>query len=203
MASWSDRFTQMTQSAISKSKEVAGVTKLNMEISSLNQEIKNIQTQVGAYVLDNEFLMENPYVADWVEKMKDLKAEIEAKNEKIMELKNVVVCTGCGREVSRSNRFCEHCGTEIIIKAPAADAAEAPTAENVAGSAAESAVSAESEATDAAGSDDVIAEATDNASVAVETAATGGVDVTVEAAASDGTDAAAETAASDSTDATV
>ena len=189
MASWSDRFTQMTQSAISKSKEVAGVTKLNMEISSLNQEIKNIQTQVGAYVLDNGFLMENQYIADWAEKVKGFKAEIEAKNEKIMELKNVTVCTKCGREVSRSNRFCEHCGAEIIIKAPVADTAEAPAAENVASSAAEAAA-AESEAP-AAGSVDVTVETTDN------------VNVVVEAAATDGADVAADTAASESTDATV
>ncbi len=121
MASWSDRFAQVTQSAISKSKEVAGVTKLNMEISSLNQEIKNIQIQAGAYVLDNGFLYENPYIADWAEKVKSLRAEIEGKNEKIMELRNVVVCSGCGREVSRSNRFCEHCGAEIIVKATAAE----------------------------------------------------------------------------------
>lgn len=121
MASWSDKFAQVTQSAISKSKEVAGVTKLNMEISSLNQEIRNIQMQAGAYVLDNGFLYENPYIVDWAEKVRSLRAEIEGKNEKIMELRNMVVCSGCGREVSRSNRFCEHCGTEIVIKAPAAE----------------------------------------------------------------------------------
>lgn len=116
MAGWSDKVTQMTQNAISKSKEVAGVAKLNMEISSLNQEIKNIQLQAGAYVLDNGFLLANPYIADWAEKVETLKTEIEEKNEKIMELRNVVICTGCGKEVSRSNRFCEHCGTEIAIK---------------------------------------------------------------------------------------
>lgn len=188
MASWSDRFTQMTQSAISKSKEVAGVTKLNMEIGSLNQEIKNIQTQVGAYVLDNGFLMENPYIADWAEKVKGFKAEIEAKNEKILELKNVIVCTKCGREVSRSNRFCEHCGAEIIIKAPVADTAEAPVAETVANSAAEAVVTAESEAP-VAGSVDVTVEVTGNANAAVEAAATDGADVAVDTVASESTDA--------------
>lgn len=124
MASWSDKFTQVTQNAISKSKEVAGVAKLNMEISSLNQEIKNIQTQAGAYVLDNGFLPANPYIADWIEKVNGLKAEIAAKNEKIMELKNVVVCSKCGREVSRSNRFCEHCGAEIVISRPESESVQ-------------------------------------------------------------------------------
>lgn len=124
MASWSDKFTQVTQNAISKSKEVAGVAKLNMEISSLNQEIKNIQTQVGAYVLDNGFLPANPYIADWMEKVNGLRDEIAAKNEKIMEIKNVVICSKCGKEVSRSNRFCEQCGAEIVINHPVPEAAQ-------------------------------------------------------------------------------
>lgn len=131
MANWSDRVSQMTQNAISKSKEVAGVAKLNVEISSLNQEIRNIQIQAGAYVLDNGFLMANPYIAEWAEKVNSLKAEIEEKNEKIMELKNVVICKGCGKEVSRSNRFCENCGTEIIVKAPVTDMAETENAGEV------------------------------------------------------------------------
>lgn len=62
MASWTEKLNQMTQSAISKSKEVAGVTKLNLEISSLNQNIKNIQTEIGAYVLENGLLKEDASV---------------------------------------------------------------------------------------------------------------------------------------------
>ena len=54
MASWSEKLNQMTQSAISKSKEVAGVAKLSLEVNNLNQSIKNIQTEVGAYVLDRK-----------------------------------------------------------------------------------------------------------------------------------------------------
>lgn len=144
MASWSDRLAQVTQNAISKSKEVAGVTKLNMEISALNQDIRNIQAQVGAYVLENGFLLENPYVADWAEKVHAHKANIEAKNEKIMELKNVTICPGCGKEVSRSNRFCEHCGAEVVIKTPAADEAAAEAAEAAAENGGETSAFAES-----------------------------------------------------------
>lgn len=153
MAVWSDKIAKVTQSAISKSKEVAGVTKLNMEVGALNQDIRNIQTQVGAYVLNNGLLLEDSFVAGWAEKVNAHKADIDAKNEKIMELKNIAVCPGCGREVSRDNRFCEHCGTEIVIKTAEEDGAEASVAEPMAERAAEAFAAAESEtvAADAAG----------------------------------------------------
>lgn len=116
MASWTEKLNQMTQSAISKSKEVAGVTKLNLEISSLNQNIKNIQTEIGAYVLENGLLKEDATVVEWAAKVAAYKAEIEADNEKICDLKNVSICPGCGAEVSRTSKFCDKCGTAIVIK---------------------------------------------------------------------------------------
>ena len=118
MASWSEKLNQMTQKTISKSKEVAGVAKLNLEISTLNQNIKNIQNEVGAYVLENGLLMNDASVAEWAAKAASLKADIEANTEKIHELKNVSVCPGCGAEVSRSSKFCDKCGTAIVFKVP-------------------------------------------------------------------------------------
>ncbi len=116
MASWSEKLNQMTQKTISKSKEVAGVAKLNLEISTLNQNIKNIQNEVGAYVLENGLLMEDASVAEWAAKVASLKEEIEANTEKIHDLKNVSICPGCGAEVARTSKFCDKCGTAIVIK---------------------------------------------------------------------------------------
>ena len=116
MASWSEKLNQMTQKTISKSKEVAGVAKLNLEISTLNQNIKNIQNEVGAYVLENGLLMDDASVAEWAAKVASLKADIEANTEKIHDLKNVSICPGCGAEVAKTSKFCDKCGTAIVIK---------------------------------------------------------------------------------------
>lgn len=116
MASWSEKLNQMTQKTISKSKEVAGVAKLNLEISTLNQNIKNIQNEVGAYVLENGLLMEDASVAEWAAKVASLKEEIETNTEKIHDLKNVSICPGCGAEVAKTSKFCDKCGTAIVIK---------------------------------------------------------------------------------------
>lgn len=171
MANWSDKVSQMTQNAISKSKEMAGIAKLNVEISSLNQEIKNIQLQAGAYVLENGFLTANPYIAEWQEKVGSLKAEIEEKNEKIMELKNVVICRGCGKEVSRNNRFCENCGTEIIVNAPVPAGEENTVKEDVVEVVATEVTEGSNSGTEATGCDAVPAADQENAAAADEGAA--------------------------------
>lgn len=115
MASWSEKLNQMTQSAISKSKEVAGVTKLNVEINTLNQNLKNIYTEVGRYVLEKGLLKEDESVAEWASKAAGLKADIEMNTSRIRDLKNVSICPGCGAEVPRTSKFCGKCGAAIVV----------------------------------------------------------------------------------------
>lgn len=115
MASWREKLNQAAQNTISKSKEVAGVAKLNVEIGSLNQSLKNVYTEVGKYVLENGLLSENETVSEWASKAADIKAEIEANTEKIKLLKNVNTCPGCGAEVPRTSKFCDKCGTPIVV----------------------------------------------------------------------------------------
>lgn len=115
MASWSEKLNQMTQSAISKSKEMAGVTKLNVEIGTLNQNLKNIYTEVGRYVLEKGLLKEDETVAEWASKAAGLKADIEMNTSRIRDLKNVSICPGCGAEVPRTSKFCGKCGAAIVV----------------------------------------------------------------------------------------
>ena len=116
MASWREKLNQAAQNTISKSKEVAGVAKLNVEIGTLNQSLKNIYTEVGKYVLEKGVLPEDETVAEWASKAADIKAEIEANTEKIKLLKNVNTCPGCGAEVPKTSKFCDKCGTAIVVK---------------------------------------------------------------------------------------
>ena len=99
MASWSEKLNQMTQSAISKSKEVAGVTKLNVEIGTLNQNLKKDDDSVAA----------------WASKAAGLKADIDMYTSRIRDLKNVSICPGCGAEVPRTSKFCGKCGAAIVV----------------------------------------------------------------------------------------
>lgn len=115
MANWREKLNQVTQSTISKSKEVAEVAKLNVENGSLNQSMKGIYTEVGKYVLENGLLSEDESVAAWASKAADIKADIESNAERIKALKNVNTCLGCGAEVPKTSKFCDKCGTPIVV----------------------------------------------------------------------------------------
>lgn len=114
MAGWGEKFNKMTQTAISKTKEATEITSLTMEIASFNKNLKEIATKIGQYVLENDLLLEEEAIAEWIEEAKVVKANIEAKQQKILEVKNMQICSGCGAEVSRDSKFCDKCGTELI-----------------------------------------------------------------------------------------
>ena len=115
MANWREKLNQAAQSTISKSKEVAEIAKLNVEIGSLNQSMKNLYTEVGKYVLENGLLSEDESVAEWASKAADIKADMEANTERIKSLKNDNTCPGCGAEVPKTSKFCDKCGTPIVV----------------------------------------------------------------------------------------
>lgn len=125
MAGWGEKFNKMTQTAISKSKEMAEVTRLNMEINTYNQNIKDISTKIGEYVLENGLLKEDETVAAFIEQVAAIKSNIEANQAKMLEVKNISICSKCGAEVQKTSKFCDKCGNEM----PKAE--EAPAAEPV------------------------------------------------------------------------
>ncbi len=128
MANWSEKFNKMTQSAISKSKEVAEVTKLNLEISGFNQDLKELYTKAGQYVLENGIGAGDETLEDLAAQMLAIKNSIAADEEKIRAVKNINICPKCGASVSRSSRFCDQCGAEMVVAVPQEETAaeEAP-----------------------------------------------------------------------------
>ena len=116
MANWSEKFNKITQTAISKGKEVTEITKLNVEVVSLNQNLKEITTKIGQYVLEHELLLEEEEVVTLVNQAKEVKANIEATQKKILEAKNAQVCSSCGAEIAKNSKFCNKCGAEVKVE---------------------------------------------------------------------------------------
>lgn len=114
MANWTEKFNRVTQTAISKSKEMAEITRLNMEISNFTQSRKEIYMQIGEHVLKNDLLSEDEAIFDLKERVVEINTGIHSNEEKIKEIKNINICPDCGAEVSRSSRFCDKCGTEML-----------------------------------------------------------------------------------------
>ncbi len=113
MATWSEKFNKVTQTAISKSKEMAEVTRLNMEISTYTQSLKELYIRVGECVTEQNLPQDNETIMDLKNQIMAIKANIEKDQEKLNTIRNIGICPNCKGEISRDSKFCDKCGVEI------------------------------------------------------------------------------------------
>lgn len=113
MGSWSSKFNKITQSAVSKSKELAEITRINMEINSTEQKLQSAYTELGQSAVENNLLVGKPIVTDLLEQVGSYKNHIDELKERLNIVRNINICPNCGAEVSRSSRFCDSCGTQM------------------------------------------------------------------------------------------
>lgn len=128
MAAWKDSVSRFAQNAVSKSKEMAEVTRLNMEIGGLEQRIKENHAALGRYLLERPELLPvgDPKVDEILGQIKEVEAQIERDRVAIRELKNIELCPQCGAEVVRGNRFCPQCGSPMAAAQQSSQAEPAP-----------------------------------------------------------------------------
>jgi hypothetical protein len=105
---------ETAQAAAKKSGELVEITKLNMNINSEEDKIQKLYTQIGKNVFE-KFLAGTETSAEYKEACEGIKAHEETiKNlkAKIMEVKNLKTCSGCGAELDKSLMFCSKCGAK-------------------------------------------------------------------------------------------
>lgn len=130
MAGWGEKFSKMTQTAVSKSKDVAEITKLTLNNNSLESEITSVSNQIGEYVVANNLLADDEIVGQKLNQIEELRAAIAANEAKIREIKNINVCPVCGAEVPMTSNFCDKCGAPMKKDEPVVEE-EAPVVERV------------------------------------------------------------------------
>ncbi len=116
MAFWKDNVGRMAHNAVTKSKEMAEITRLNLEISNQEQKIKELYTSAGEYLLNNPQLVDaqDETFSQKRESLAQLQEKIEQSRQALLDVRNINVCPSCGAEVNRSSRFCDRCGTEMV-----------------------------------------------------------------------------------------
>lgn len=116
---WSEKINQITKTAVTKSKEVAEITKLNMEINTAEQKIRELAAQIGLIVADQKLLAEHEPVAALTAQIEALRETVAKAQGTIRGIKNLDVCPSCGAQVSRTSRFCDKCGHPMERSEPA------------------------------------------------------------------------------------
>lgn len=115
MASWKESMSRMAQNAVMKSKEMAEITRLNVEISNTEQKVREIYVQLGEYLTQHPELLplQDETVQGFHKSLLEAQESLAAAKQALLDVKNINICPGCGAEVSRSSKFCDRCGTAI------------------------------------------------------------------------------------------
>lgn len=116
MASWKENVSRMAQNAMVKSKEMAEITRLNVEISNLEQKLRENYSKLGKYVIDNPALLvgsEDETVTQICQAVAEVKEKLAQGQQQILDIRNVNICSNCGAEVNRTSKFCDRCGTAM------------------------------------------------------------------------------------------
>lgn len=103
---------EAAQAAAKKSGELVEITKLNVNIGSEEDKIQKIYSQIGKNLFE-KYKASGAVDEDFREACETIKVHeqnIASLKDKIMELKSIKACIGCGAEMDRTQAFCSKCG---------------------------------------------------------------------------------------------
>lgn len=110
MAGWAEKLSKLTHNAVTKSKYMAEITRINIEISNCESNVKQVLNEIGKYVVDNNLLQDVPEIQDKVAKVNELKATIAANQATVEALRKANICPNCGASLDADVNFCPKCG---------------------------------------------------------------------------------------------
>lgn len=131
MTSFFDAFVEkardVADAATKKTGEIVEISKYKLESVKINNEIEELYEQLGSAVYsmvkggyDNPELIEG-----LTEDIDELMMNLDALNEKINDMKNVIHCNVCGSRNSVDNFYCAKCGSKLKADFEADQAYEA------------------------------------------------------------------------------
>lgn len=117
------------QQAAKKSGEMVEITKINMSIGSEEDKIEKLKLAIGKKVFESYTAGTKISIDDF----QDLCKEVADRNEtikelkiKIMDVKDLRLCSSCGVEIEKTVQFCNKCGAkQEVVEAAPDDAAPA------------------------------------------------------------------------------
>lgn len=108
----SRKVSETAKAAAKKSGDLVEVTKLTMSIGAEEDKIKKTFTEIGKAVYESYKAGDeiNDSLRELCAKVESYEKNIESMKQKILELRNVKVCPGCGIELEIDMAYCYKCG---------------------------------------------------------------------------------------------
>ena len=132
MAFWDEfksKVASTSKKAVDKTKDLTEIAKLKLNIIDQEKKIDVSYEKIGhAYAEANaesaDKLLPEEFVA-----IDEANAKIAEYTDRLRELKGLLICPECGKEISSDVNFCPKCGTaiekkvyegEVVVEAPVA-----------------------------------------------------------------------------------
>lgn len=102
-----------------KTGKLAKEAKIKLKINDLKGQINDIYEEIGKKVYEKHVREENIDIKTELEeectKIDILSAEIEAKMQECLDLKDKKICQKCFKEIDKNMKFCPECGAKQKI----------------------------------------------------------------------------------------
>lgn len=120
-----NRLKDTAKAALSTSREMLEISKLNSVIKTEEDKIKALKLELGNTVYKT-YTGETPSEEDLnlkCEEIRDLEGNILIHREKVHRIKNQNLCPECNARIDRNYIFCPKCGFRLMLESEGPEAA--------------------------------------------------------------------------------
>lgn len=131
-----DELSKRAGTLATSAQKTANVAKIQHQIGQKQSEFDALYHQIGQiyYSCRQRGVVVDESIGTLCDRVTALAQEIEALRSEADRIRNVRRCSGCGKVIDRSVKFCPHCGTKVAEEAPQTPPEAEKPAEDEAGS---------------------------------------------------------------------
>ncbi len=111
-----------------KTTELTGIAKLKVSIKMEKAKLSECYEEIGRlfYTAERSGEDHTSDIAAYIMQADKIKANIAKYKTELAKLRKIVICEGCGSEISDTAAYCSVCGAKQVKKAPAEEPKEEP-----------------------------------------------------------------------------
>jgi uncharacterized OB-fold protein len=114
-----DTFERGAKRVSDGSKKIAEKSKVKREITTLESEINNAYYAIGKKYVELNSADPGEEYAESVDLIKEKTERVEKFRQLLASMEEKLLCKGCGAVVSKTQNFCDKCGTKVEpVEAP-------------------------------------------------------------------------------------
>lgn len=109
----SAKLNRAGNAAVQKTQEVTELARLNGQINTDNQKIQSIFTQIGNLYFRKFKNNPDPDFRKYISEIISLEKDLEGCQNRILEIKSLILCPNCHAAIAAGSVFCSECGVRV------------------------------------------------------------------------------------------